>query len=251
MTNLPVVTQWVEDIYQIETTDNVLGGIDGIANKQALSLSNRTHWLKNEVEKRALINGDELNPFEVKKAELAKEAVNLEQMNELLSTVGFPIGHEYPANKTVPASNELLNLGGEYSRVLFPKLWAYIQTEVALLKTDAEWHIENDANGMCGYFSSGDGITTFRLKNYENTTIKAVNGVDRLPGSFQDHKAVSENLYWHDSGSISTPPAGLTRIGVHNGGNQLGYIQQVSNVTQNPQGTTVKNIGGLPIIVAK
>ena len=84
MTNLPVVSQWAEDIYQIETTDNVLGGIDGIANKQALSLSNRTHWLKSEVEKRANKSGSVTETFNVKAAEVDSHAVNRKQMEDYI-----------------------------------------------------------------------------------------------------------------------------------------------------------------------
>ncbi|NQY22837.1 MAG: hypothetical protein HRT41_02305 [Campylobacteraceae bacterium] len=85
MTNLPVVIQWADDIYQIETKDNVIGGVDGIANKQALSLSNRTHWLKSEVEKRAKINGNATETFKVALAEVDDDAVNKLQMEQAIS----------------------------------------------------------------------------------------------------------------------------------------------------------------------
>ena len=45
--NLTPVTSF-DDVYQIETTDSVLGGAGGIANLQALSLTNRTEWLKEQ-----------------------------------------------------------------------------------------------------------------------------------------------------------------------------------------------------------
>lgn len=37
---------WVEDIYQIEMTDPVVGGSEGVANKQAKQLAERTQYLK-------------------------------------------------------------------------------------------------------------------------------------------------------------------------------------------------------------
>ena len=47
MANLPEVDQWVAGIYQLETTDPVLGGPDGVDNEQAKQLANRTLYLKN------------------------------------------------------------------------------------------------------------------------------------------------------------------------------------------------------------
>lgn len=46
MGNLTEQNVWTENIYQIETTDPVLGGPDGIANQQAKGLSNRTQFLR-------------------------------------------------------------------------------------------------------------------------------------------------------------------------------------------------------------
>lgn len=46
MANLTETTTWENGIYQIETTDPVLGGANGIANIQAKQLANRTKWLK-------------------------------------------------------------------------------------------------------------------------------------------------------------------------------------------------------------
>ncbi|GIW22886.1 MAG: hypothetical protein KatS3mg068_2571 [Candidatus Sericytochromatia bacterium] len=46
MANLTETTTWENGIYQIETTDPVLGGPTGIANIQAKQLANRTKWLK-------------------------------------------------------------------------------------------------------------------------------------------------------------------------------------------------------------
>lgn len=50
MSNLTETAQWEDGIYQIETSDPVLGGPDGISNKQAKLLANRTSFLKQRVE---------------------------------------------------------------------------------------------------------------------------------------------------------------------------------------------------------
>jgi len=51
MANLPETPQWQDGIYQIETSDPVLGGPDGISNRQAKQLASRTAYLKQQQEK--------------------------------------------------------------------------------------------------------------------------------------------------------------------------------------------------------
>lgn len=50
MANLKENAAWESGIYQLETTDPVVGGADGISNKQAIQLANRTSYLKDEIE---------------------------------------------------------------------------------------------------------------------------------------------------------------------------------------------------------
>lgn len=45
MASLTELEQWEELLYQLETTDPVVGGIDGISNRQAKQLGNRTRYL--------------------------------------------------------------------------------------------------------------------------------------------------------------------------------------------------------------
>lgn len=54
MAGLILTPEWTEEIYQLETSDPVMGGPDGIDNRQAIQLGKRTEYLKQEVEKRAL-----------------------------------------------------------------------------------------------------------------------------------------------------------------------------------------------------
>ncbi|SFB28840.1 hypothetical protein SAMN05216248_10485 [Pseudomonas simiae] len=51
MANLPETEDFAEGTYQIETSDRVLGGPGGIANKQAEQLGNRTAWLRAAIAK--------------------------------------------------------------------------------------------------------------------------------------------------------------------------------------------------------
>lgn len=53
MADLIETVQWEATIYQLETTDPVKGGNDGISNRQAKQLANRTAYLKQQVELKA------------------------------------------------------------------------------------------------------------------------------------------------------------------------------------------------------
>ncbi|VTX81896.1 phage tail protein [Haemophilus parainfluenzae] len=50
MANLDLTRQWIENIYQLETTDPVMGGPDGVDNRQAKELGARTNYLKDQVD---------------------------------------------------------------------------------------------------------------------------------------------------------------------------------------------------------
>ncbi|HDC4978831.1 TPA: tail fiber protein, partial [Escherichia coli] len=53
MGNLNETEKWEEKIYQLETSDPVLGGADGISNRAPRQLANRTKWLKKKTEEAA------------------------------------------------------------------------------------------------------------------------------------------------------------------------------------------------------
>ncbi|WP_200868886.1 glycine-rich domain-containing protein [Pseudomonas brassicacearum] len=50
MADLPESQEWAPGVYQLETSDPVLGGPEGISNQQAKQLANRTSWLKKKIE---------------------------------------------------------------------------------------------------------------------------------------------------------------------------------------------------------
>ena len=54
--------------------------------------------------------------------------------------------------------NCIVAFGGEFNRADYPKLWAYLQANTSLVKTQAQWTTESTTNGgICGFFSDGDG----------------------------------------------------------------------------------------------
>lgn len=50
MADLPELSEWTSGIYQLETSDPVLAGPEGIDNLQAKQLANRTKWLKDKLD---------------------------------------------------------------------------------------------------------------------------------------------------------------------------------------------------------
>ena len=79
--------------------------------------------------------------------------------------------------------NCIVAFGGEFNRADYPKLWAYLQANPSLVRTQAQWQTEATANdGICGYYSSGNGTTTFRVPNLDKAFLRLdSSGV----GSFQ------------------------------------------------------------------
>lgn len=50
MADLPETNEWTPGVYQIETSDPVVGGPDGVTNLPIKQLTNRTLWLKEKLE---------------------------------------------------------------------------------------------------------------------------------------------------------------------------------------------------------
>jgi hypothetical protein len=50
MANITEVSNFDANVYLISLSDPVIGGVDGIDNKQAIALANRTRWLKDNLD---------------------------------------------------------------------------------------------------------------------------------------------------------------------------------------------------------
>lgn len=98
---------------------------------------------------------------------------------------GIPIGYEYfTINPNVPQGSLPL-FGGEYSRETYPDLWAWVQEQTGYLKTEAQWQtLATSNNGNVPYYSSGDGLTTFRVPSLK-CWVKAANGTVTEVGSYK------------------------------------------------------------------
>lgn len=64
------VATWPANVHLIDTDEPVIGGIDGVSNKQAIALANRTKWLKAQID--AVITGAMLEPDPADLGQLAE-----------------------------------------------------------------------------------------------------------------------------------------------------------------------------------
>lgn len=143
--------------------------------------------------------------------------------------------------------NCIVAFGGEFNRTDYPKLWTYLQANPTLVKTQAQWQTESTNNGgICGFFSDGNGTTTFRVPNLNKAFLRPDS---RSIASFEVDMFKSHNHtvqgyigdFFHYSGG-----GGM-------GGTGRPLQAQSSTAILNAGGaeTRPKNIAVLPLIVAK
>lgn len=93
MANVPESATFDAGIYQIEITDAVIGGVNGISNLQAKGLANRTTWLKAQVDALNLLKGTGIPIFSAANSYAGGQQViyqkNIWQANTSISPGAF------------------------------------------------------------------------------------------------------------------------------------------------------------------
>ncbi len=162
------------------------------------------------------------------------------------------VDKEYVDNRSVLPIGSVLNgytifdncivaFGGEFNRADYPKLWAYLQANPTLVKTQTQWQTEATANGgICGFFSEGNGTTTFRVPNLDKAFLRPDS---RTIASYQADEFKSHN-HGYSAPLDRRNLAGMSSSSIYDG---------MPSVTGNSGGaeTRPKNIAVLPLIVAK
>ena len=95
MANLKEENKWEEGIYQLEVTDPVVGGIDGISNKQAKQLANRTKFLK-----------ESIDTFADTKLDKLAQAVDSAKLGGLTSDAFAKLNEENTFTKNITIGSE-------------------------------------------------------------------------------------------------------------------------------------------------
>ena len=140
-------------------------------------------------------------------------------------------------------NNCIVAFGGEFNRADYPNLWAYLLANPTLVKTQAQWTTQATANGgICGYYSDGDGTTTFRVPNLDKAFLRPDSrGIASYQGDeFKNHS----HAYQGNTSTIGgNAVAGTFAVMVSPG---VGTTTGTGGVETRP-----KNIAVLPLIVAK
>ncbi len=85
------------------------------------------------------------------------------RVRDIKSGGGVSIGTVMPFLAKTPQPGWLaLDTGAMVSRATYPQLWAWVQANAPLI-SEAEWQAQAAVQESVGYYSSGDGSTTFRL----------------------------------------------------------------------------------------
>lgn len=84
------------------------------------------------------------------------------RVRDIRNSGGVPIGTITPRLQSVPEPGEIaLDTGPLLSRAAYPDFWEYVQAKAPLV-SEAEWQAMAAVQSSVGYYSAGDGSTTFR-----------------------------------------------------------------------------------------
>lgn len=114
MANLTESQTWENGVYQLETTDPILGGPNGIANTQAKQLANRTAYLKQRA--------DQVDAAKAGHATLKDRLDNIDEQAQALgidmqdmsgATIKFALDMATQANKGVDSLKRVIQQSGQ------------------------------------------------------------------------------------------------------------------------------------------
>ena len=179
------------------------------------------------------------------------QAVNKNYVDNItLNNQTLPIGAIL--NGYTIFDNCIVAFGGEFNRADYPKLWAYLQANPTLVKTQTQWQTEATANGgICGFYSTGNGTTTFRVPNLDKAFLRPDN---RGVGSFQGDaiRNITGTIITRGSANTSGVFSGVVYgDGATNNYTGAKVTFDASRVVPTSTENRPKNIAVLPLIVAK
>lgn len=102
MANIKEEKTWEEGIYQLEVTDPVVGGIDGISNKQAKQLANRTGYLREQIEN----DKNSVDTALAKKRDV-EDSYSKTEVDKKFTSVGTTIAEKLDKTETAVDSTKL------------------------------------------------------------------------------------------------------------------------------------------------
>ena len=223
MANLQETARWETGIYQLETSDPVMGGADGIDNRQAKQLANRTLWLRDE-----LVQILRTIPAAVTKSDAvnSNSSADVATSKAVKTAYDKAVAAESAASGAVKTSGSQ-TVGGEktFTGTAFFKAGAFVADSVADFA--ANQYLQIGSNNVNSYFYNkrsgkylsmrNDGelrydgkrlLNTDDLSNMTPSGDKAANGWCRLPnGLILQWGFKPANGNWDVNQSVAFPVA--------------------------------------------
>ena len=148
MANLQETARWETGIYQLETSDPVMGGADGIDNRQAKQLANRTLWLRDE-----LVQISRTIPAAVTKSDAvnSNSSADVATSKAVKTAYDKAVAAENAASGAVKTSGSQ-NVGGEktFTDTAFFKAGAFVADSVGDFA--ANQYLQIGSNNVNSYF---------------------------------------------------------------------------------------------------
>lgn len=164
MASLPEVAEFTAGVYQIETSDPVVGGVDGVNNLGAKALANRTLWLKGQVE----------------------------ALQAALGSAGMPVGSViWRAANAAPAGFLICN-GATVSRATYAALFGVIGTVFGAGDGATSFALPDLRGVFVRGFDAGRGLDPSRL--FGSLQQDQANGVSSFQYLFKSGGVVSGNI---------------------------------------------------------
>lgn len=115
---------WTDKISLIEKPEKVIGGVGGVANRQAQEFANRTTWLKEKVDN---LGKDKVNitDFDAAIKALQKADQDIYKYIRNLIYMMYPVGSRRTSHIKLPQSKYWVDATGEwFAQPDYPELWA-------------------------------------------------------------------------------------------------------------------------------
>lgn len=124
MADLPESQDWAPGVYQLETSDPVLGGPEGISNQQAKQLANRTSWLKKKIE--SFLDGSGINFASQQEAEKGVETNKPMNALGVFQAIGAKVVQATTSTSGITriATSTMVRAGTDNRTIVTPKMLA-------------------------------------------------------------------------------------------------------------------------------
>jgi hypothetical protein len=182
MANLTEQSSYDAGIYQLETSDSALGGPGAVMNRQAQSLSNRTKWLKAQVDSILLAIENGVQPLDDTLTGLA--ALLVASANKMIYSTGsntFSLADLTPFARTLLDDSDAATARGTLGidAVINAAIAALVNSSPAALDTLNELAaaLGNDANFATTMTTALAG----KLAKTDLTAVLGVNGFVSIP----------------------------------------------------------------------